>query len=401
MLIAAASLWGNYWMRSRGTMSSSPFNEGRLIGAGLLANKKRALLSFFTLTAGVFIVFSVGLNRQGFSDPAQLLSGTGGYTLWCESNIPVYHNISTPEGRKKLALGDLPADAGILQISRYGADDASCLNLNKVTQPTVLGVDMQAMKDSRFHLRQTIYAGKPEEDVYSALQSAADSVYPVLVDETVLLWTMMRNLGDTILYEAGGRTVHLQIAGTLDNSVFQGNLLMDKRLFSGVWSEIAGSEIILFRVSEQEAPATRRLVEQALNEYGVRVETTARRLQAFNSVTDTYLTIFLTLGGLGLLLGIMSFIIVVRKDLASRKEEIGLYRSLGFTDTKISKLLIAENRLVPLYAILVGTVSSLAGVSGGLQNVSLWVWLQSALLAGALVSSVILFIRQSVQGTFN
>ncbi|KAA6310459.1 hypothetical protein EZS27_038239, partial [termite gut metagenome] len=197
--------------------------------------------------------------------------------------------------------------------------------------------------------------------------------------------------------EVGGRAVYLQIAGTLDNSIFQGNLIMDKSLFAKVWNEIAGSEIILFRVKEQDAAATGRLIEQALNEYGVRITTTAQRLQAFNSVTDTYLTIFLTLGGLGLLLGIVSFIIVVRKDLTSRREDILLYRSLGFTDTKISRLLIAENRLVPLYAIIVGVLGSVAEVSGGLQSVSMWIWLLSVVSAIVLVLSVILFIRQSVR----
>ncbi|KAA6310460.1 hypothetical protein EZS27_038240, partial [termite gut metagenome] len=86
-------------------------------------------------------------------------------------------------------------------------------NLNKVTQPTVLGVDMQAMKNSSFHIRQTIYPDQTETDVYKTLQSVTDSVYPVLVDETVLLWTLMRSPGDTIRYEVGGRAVYLQIAG--------------------------------------------------------------------------------------------------------------------------------------------------------------------------------------------
>jgi putative ABC transport system permease protein len=172
---------------------------------------------------------------------------------------------------------------------------------------------------------------------------------------------------------------------------------MDKKLFGEVWNEIAGSEIMLLRVNEQEAAATARLIEQALNEYGVRVTTTAQRLEAFNSVTDTYLTIFLTVGGLGLLLGIVSFIIVVRKDLASRREDILLYRSLGFADAKISRLLIAENRIVPLYAIVIGVSGSVAGVSGGLQSVSLWIWLVSAVLALCLLLCVIVFIRQSVR----
>ena len=79
----------------------------------------------------------------------------------------------------------------------------------------------------------------------------------------------------------------------------------------------------------------KKLISQALSEYGVRVMTTNDRLRQFNTVTDTYLTIFMTLGGLGLLLGILSFIIVIRKNLAMRRDEIRLYRVLGFTDGQI------------------------------------------------------------------
>lgn len=84
----------------------------------------------------------------------------------------------------------------------------------------------------------------------------------------------------------------------------------------------------------------KNLISQALSEYGVRVMTTNDRLRQFNTVTDTYLTIFMTLGGLGLLLGILSFIIVIRKNLAMRRDEIRLYRVLGFTDGQIGRISI-------------------------------------------------------------
>jgi putative ABC transport system permease protein len=373
-----------------------PFGRTRLIAAGLLANRRRAGLSFVTLASGVLIVFSVGLNRRGFTDRTQLQSGTGGYALWCESNVPVYHNIRTPAGRSRLALDALPEDVQALQLFRYGSDDASCLNLNKVSQPTVLGISMDALQESDFRIQRSIYGDTAS--VFNALQSACDPVYPVLIDETVLSWGLMLKLGDTLRYEgANGRSVYLQLAGTLSNSIFQGNLLIDKSLFSEIWSEITGSEVMLLKVSEAQTEETRRLLSQALSEYGVRVTTTSQRLREFNSVTDTYLTIFLTLGGLGLLLGIASLVIVIRKDLASRREQIRLYRLLGFPEKKIAGILSAENRVVPLCAIFCGVVGSLAGVSGGIGHVGVWIWLMSGLLVLFLVSGVILFIHQSVK----
>ncbi|GHV67165.1 hypothetical protein FACS1894199_12080 [Bacteroidia bacterium] len=373
----------------------------RLIWANLFAGRRRALLSFFTLAGGVFIVFSVGLNRQGFTDSSQLLSGTGGYSLWCETTVPIYHNMATPQGREKLALSDLPLEVRVLQFTRYASDDASCLNLNKVTQPTVLGVDMAQLKDSDFEVVRSIYADNTAlfDSLGFACQTNADApVYPALIDETVLTWGLMLQLGDTISYEnKKGQKIFLRIAGTLNNTIFQGNVLIDKKLFADAWSEIAGSEIALVKMDEAEMKGVQQLLSQALNEYGVKVTTTAQRLKEFNSVTDTYLNIFLTLGGLGLLLGIMSFVIVVRKDLEAKREQIALYRALGFPIKKIGQLLQKEAMLVPLTAIFVGALASLLSLSGGLSQVGVWVWMTVVSVLFLLVLGVILFIRRAIK----
>ncbi|MDR0711963.1 MAG: ABC transporter permease [Prevotellaceae bacterium] len=395
LMLCTAAFAGDCRMLSCGA-PDAPFGESKWIWGGLLANRRRVWLSFFTLATGVFLVFAVGLNRKSFSDGAQLSSATGGYTLWCETTIPVYRNLSTPEGRSKLALTGLPPATEILQLARYSADDAGCLNLNRVSQPSVLGVDMQTLESSDFRLLKAL---SPEDfgAFASFRKTVADRLYPVLIDEAVLTWSLMRKLGDTIHYDAGNRTVSLLLAGALDNTVFQGNLLMDVNLFTEIWGEAAGSEIILLKIGEQETAATKRLMEQALHEYGVRVSTTDGRLQEFNSVTDTYLTIFLTLGGLGLLLGVASFIVVLRKDLLSRREQIKLCRAMGFPTRRISSLLIAESRIVPLYAIGVGVMGALAGVSAGVASLSMGIAFLSFVLAAGLMACMAVFIYKCVR----
>lgn len=397
ILIGTAALWGYWLIQRNGSPAASDFHTDKITWNSLFANRKQILLSFITLATGVFIVFSVGLNRKGFADSAQIRTGTGGYSLWCESSVPVYHNMSTPAGREKLSLTDLPADARILQCLRYSADDASCLNLNKVTTPTVLGVDMNALQESDFQIEQNIWSAD-REVFFERMQTASDTVYPALIDATVLTWGLMMNLGDTLHYENDrGQSVAIQLVGTLSNSIFQGHILIDRSLFSDIWQETTGSEVFLLQVNETEREATATLLSTALNEYGVRVSTTNDRLRQFHTVTDTYLTIFLTLGGLGLLLGIMSFIIVVRKNLAMRRREIELYRTIGFTNRKIEHILRRENLLVPLYAIATGVVSSLVGVSISLQSIGLWIWILALLFTLFFVGCVIVFVRQAVR----
>jgi putative ABC transport system permease protein len=398
ILIATAAFWGDYLICKKGaTTAKTSFRQEKMIWSTLFFNRKQAILSFLTLTMGVFIVFSVGLNRQGFADSSQIRVGTGGFSIWGESSVPVFHNMATEAGRERLSLNALPADAEILQFLRLSADDASCLNLNKVTTPNVLGVDIDALANSYFQIEQSLHS-KNRQQVFEAMKAKTDTVYPALVDATVLQWSLGKNIGDTLFYEVqSGQIAAIQIIGALTNSIFQGNILIDRNHFSEIWSEIAGSEVFLVKVQENEIESTKNLLSRALNEYGVRVSTTNDRLKQFNVVTDTYLTIFLTLGSLGLLLGIISFIIVVRKNLTMRRKEIDLYRTLGFTNPKIERTLYRENLFVPLYAIVVGVVCSLVGASISFMNTSIWVWLTALVFTVFFVGCVVVFVGKSVK----
>jgi len=395
-ILITATCWGDLIIYLKGSKSSCP-DSSMLVWKILFAQRKQVRISYLTLAIGVFIVFSVGLNRKGFTDSSQLSSGTGNYTLWCESSVPIYHNISTETGRERLALTSLSPTTEVMQCLRYNADEASCLNLNKVMTPSVLGVDMQALEASTIGLKQNIYHADRKE-LFTRLQQAEEYVYPALVDETVLMWSLGMSLGDTLHYEGNhGKKVIIQLVGTLDNTIFQGHILIDKKLFSEIWEEITGSEVALLRVPESEKATTRMLLSQALHEYGVRVTPTEERLKEFNSVTDTYLTIFMTLGGIGLLLGIMSFIIVVRKNLAMRRKEIELYRTLGFPDRKIEKALNRENLIVPLYAILTGVISSFIGISAGITHIPTGIWLTAIIFTTFFIGCTVLFVKREVR----
>jgi len=227
---------------------------------------------------------------------------------------------------------------------------------------------------------------------------AEEDIIPALIDATVLTWSLMMNLGDTLRYTNDrGQEVPILLAGTLSNSIFQGHILIDRADFAEIWPETTGSEVFLLKTAETEKEEVRTLLAQALNEYGVRVTTTNDRLKQFNTVTDTYLTIFLTLGSLGLLLGIMAFVVVIRKNLAMRRREIILYRTLGFTDSRIEQILYRENLIVPLGAIATGLICSFAAVSLSFMNTGIWIWLLALLFAVFFVVCVVVFVRRQVK----
>ena len=91
----------------------------------------------------------------------------------------------------------------------------------------------------------------------------------------------------------------------------------------------------------------------------------------FFEVTETYLIIFLTLGGLGLLLGIFSLIIIVRKNLTAQATTIRQYRAMGFSEHLIRGLFFRENLLTPLHAISIGATGAVISISANVGGAGL------------------------------
>jgi len=154
---------------------------------------------------------------------------------------------------------------------------------------------------------------------------------------------------------------------------------------------------MLIHIEEDKTKEVKNLVSQAMHEYGMRVTTTADRLKQFNSVTDTYLTIFMTLGGIGLLLGIFAFIIIIRKNLSMRQNEIDHYATLGFRYSVIRDMLYRENRMVPLYAVGTGVFSAIIGIGTNYINVSAGIWLATLGFTLLFVLLTLAFIKKMMK----
>ena len=389
LVVWMAGLWGEYIVTKKSRPSDRFTLEQQIYGT-LYYERKQLRVSFYALALGVFSVFAVGLNRQQVSDSIQQTEAAGGYSLWVESTVPVYYDLNTAEGRHQLLLDDLPPDAEILQMLKLGADDASCLNLNKVTQPTVLGVDMMSLQNSTFHISQ-----QTEGEGFGAFTRKTGDCYPVLLDEESLMWSLGMSVGDTLYYQrADGETVSMLIAGALSTGIFQGYALMDKQLFRELWPEISGTELMLLKTGQTQEVS--QLMSQALNEYGIRVTTVAERLNKFNELVNTYLSIFLSLGGIGILLGLFAFIVVIRKNLLVRKSDVCMYESLGYSRERIRLLLFRENISLPLYAILSGMVAALLSVCNNFGNNNWQTWGQSMIFALLFVGMIWWFVKREV-----
>jgi putative ABC transport system permease protein len=197
----------------------------------------------------------------------------------------------------------------------------------------------------------------------------------------------MKSVGDTITYlNRKGEPVILQFIGGLNNSIFQGNLLMDKTFFSEIWGE-DGSELMLVQTPDSTRHYVKQILSQALSNYGLRLQFCNERLREFNSVTDSYLTIFLMLGGLGLLIGLFGMLLIIRRGLLDRACEISTLAAIGFDAATIKQQLLRQSMAAPLYAIAAGTVAALLSVIYAVPAVSLFTW--ATMLATVLLLVII------------
>ena len=379
----------------------SPLNRWGLVAKNLWHHRKTNRLSIWVLTSGMFILFSTGLNRQGFTNEQKRMAGTGGYALWAETTVAFQHDVNDTSVRAGLGLASLSPSVHFTALFRHAGDDASCLNLNRALQPTVLGVPINDMERSAFGFSEAI-DGLSTDSVWNYMQVRHNGAYPVVADQTVLQWGLFKAPGDTLHYrDEKGREVVLLIAGALTNSMFQGNLLMDANLFSQLWPSETGSRIQLVQSPDGESEALRDLLQQALSNWGVRVEFTSDRLKMFNSVTDTYLTIFLLLGGLGLILGILGMALIVQRNMTGRRSELATLLALGYSKIEIKRLYRTENLLVPLYAVGMGTVSSLLAVIPTAANATGAVWAMMGALVLILLLLGIRFTKRVVDRAIN
>jgi len=368
--------WGMFLRQYILRRQSGEMSRTQMIWQSVRASLKQHQLAYWTLALGVFTVFAVGLNRPDFSQTTEAI---GGYQYYVDSRVPIQYDLNNSAVRQKLSLESLPDSTLFLGFLRHTQDEASCLNLNLVSTPTVLAP-----------LSSPRLGGS--SDALQLLPLFGEAGRGLLIDEESLIWSLKKSVGDTLYYQNDrGETVPVVIAGTYPTGIFHGNAIMSAKDFRRLWPKKSGVEVLLMKSSHPDEAA--EILSTAMNEYGLNVQTVEERIQMFFEVTETYLLIFLTLGGLGLLLGIFSLMIIVRKNLTAQAATIRQYRAMGFGDRLIQSLLLRENLLVPLYAVAVGATGSVISISANIGGAGPATLLFAALALVALAAALVIGIR--------
>ncbi len=359
----------------------------------IAGERRRNVMIVSFLSIGVFMVVSTGLNRKDLTSHADLpSSGTGGYDYFVETTMPVLFDAGSKQGREDL---NIPANAELVQFQSQPGDDASCLNLNKISRPRLIACNPAAFD------RRNAFTFATQTDELDAQhpwltlnKTLAEDVIPAIADQTVIQWGLMKSIGDTILYKTeDGKNLKLKLVGGLANSVFQGNVIIADDHFNRAFPSVSGSTIFL--IGDLKNSMKAEDLQTGMRNYGPEIVRTTDRLLSFYTIENTYLNIFLMLGALGLLIGTLGLGILIFRITFEQIPEYALLLSLGFSKSIIQRMVMREKLFLMIVSVLIGLIpavlSGLPTLMSSLYN-SLWIWLPAisvlVILSGSIFSLV-------------
>jgi ABC-type antimicrobial peptide transport system permease subunit len=330
----------------------------------------RSLAVVGLMAAGVFMVTAINSFRlDGARGAERRTSGTGGFAFVGEATLPIYEDLNGDAGREKYGLDDLPVEFSVYPFRISEGEDASCLNLNRAQRPRLMATDESRLAELRpFSFTKeeeaengegwSLLSGAPEVNKEGIL------VIPGIVDQNTATYALQKGLGDLVIYETvSGQTFAVRIAGFLDTSILQGNLIISEKNFIHFFPDAGGYQFFLI-----DGEATKSLetvanhMSRMFGDLGLEMRPAAERLNEFNAVQNTYLSIFSTLGGLGIFLGTLGLAIVVGRNVLERRSQLGVMQAIGFTREMLAKMVLAEHWFLHAFGVLLGFVSALVAV---------------------------------------
>lgn len=372
-LLLIGGLAGLALLAERGTAAARAGTGAmtRLGVSNARRNRGRSLLAAGLVATATFMIVTVAAFQHDYSqETLDRSSGSGGFALVAESEVPLLYDPSTDDGRFALGLpssgeeGALLANSAIVPCRLLPGDDTSCLNLYRPTEPRILGVPPELIERQAFRFVKTFEPMPDGVSPWTLLdRTFDDGAVPAIGDANSMQYILKLKLGgDLVVPDQRGGSVTFRLVATLGTSIFQSEMLIAGDRFVEHFPQQEGlSYFLIDTPSDQEAAASEAL-EAGLAPYGFDAVPTREKLAAFHAVQNTYLSTFRTLGGLGLLLGTLGLAVVLLRNVIERRSELAAMRAFGFRRRWLTRLVVVENGILLLCGLALGTVAALITV---------------------------------------
>jgi putative ABC transport system permease protein len=321
------------------------------------------------------------------------------------------HNINEQAGRDALMI-QAPELAGA-RFSRFRlrpGEDASCLNLYRPGNPTIIAPEASFLTSGRFRFASSLAqtAGERSDPWLLLRRRFDDGAVPAIADATSLQYVLHASLGDTLSIDVGAATpLNLRFVGALRDSVLQGEIVISEEQLTRWFPGNEGFRFFLVDApgvnTREQAVALAGVLEKELQPFGLDAVSTVERLDAFHRVENTYLSTFQALGGLGLLLGTIGLATVMFRNVLERRRELALLRAVGYDTRHVTIMILAETLLLLASGLAAGAGCALIAIApawlargGGAPGIGLVLLLAGVAIAG--VVSAIAATRAAVSG---
>jgi len=196
-----------------------------------------------------------------------------------------------------------------------------------------------------------------------------DGVVNAVADNATVVWALGKKLGDTIDFvDSKGNSFKIRIAGVMGNSVLQGSLIISEDNFAKRFAGQDGYRMFLVDSPPELSGEVMEKMSTSLEDFGLDITTTAKRLARFSAVENTYLSIFQLLGGLSLILASVGLGMVVLVNVLDRQGELAMLRAVGFTRKKLRNMVIIEHFGLLLLGLICGVVAAVIAVLPALMT---------------------------------
>jgi ABC-type antimicrobial peptide transport system permease subunit len=166
-------------------------------------------------------------------------------------------------------------------------------------------------------------------------------------------------------------------------------VLISVRRFLEQFPESSGTHVFLVDGAISDTAMISSELGRGMRDLGWDMGLSAGRLAEFNSVTNTYLSIFMVLGALGLLVGTFGLVVVLWRSVLERSREIALLKSVGYGPKEIRSLVTREYMFLLFMGIgtgfitaIIATLPSILNVNTGTSFSSILIWLGILLVNG-------------------
>ncbi len=311
-----------------------------------------------TISLACCIIVAVGANRHDAPPETE-------YAFVAESALPLHHSLNTPDGRFELGFSEKASEllsaSEITPFRVLPGEDVSCLNLYQPRKPQILGMSDNAL------------------DVYPwntlKVEGSHANMIVALGDAKSLRWILHHDPKENFLIQDEfGKPLYLHLH-TLENSLFQSQLILSESNFTKYFPSQSGYQFFLIKTPPALRQETAQVLEKILGDYGFDLTSASARLASYRAVENTYISTFQSLGGLGVLLGTFGLALILFRNIIERRGELATLRAFGFRRQLLSRMLFLESCFLLAVGMLIGIVAGLVAILGSQGHLPSFPWL--------------------------